>query len=123
MGDECDRLMGIGSVECSSGEDRDGDGELTESEVPTVGIADSSTTKIDTCHGAVESSQGVGSASLAEVLKWNKMPSQDNPATCAPQGSTEFPRFQHNLRQVDTYLLVNSRKFIKTQFFKANNCR
>ena len=33
--DEYDRLMGVGSVESTSEEDRNGDGELTDSEAPT----------------------------------------------------------------------------------------
>ena len=52
--DECDRLMGIGSVD-STEEARDGDWELTESEIPMKGVADDSMPQIDSCPGAVKS--------------------------------------------------------------------
>ena len=72
---------------------------MTESENLTLGVTDDSTTRIDPCLGAVVSSKGVGSPSLAEVLNWNRMPSQDNPATCATQGPTEFLGVQPNPQQ------------------------
>ena len=56
-------VMGIGSVELkfqfTSEEERDGDGELFDSEIPRMGVADYSTTQIDSCPGAVESSKGL----------------------------------------------------------------
>ena len=72
--DECDRLMGINSVEPTSEEDRYGDGDLTDTEVHPHGVADDSGTPadsrsgIDLCPGAADSSRRIGSASLAEVL-------------------------------------------------------
>ena len=86
--DECDRLMGIGSVESSSGEDRDGDGELTESEIPTVEVTDDLSTKIDSCPSAVESSK----CEFSRSPHWNRMPNQDSPAICPSQGLTESPK-------------------------------
>ena len=72
--DECDRLMGIISVDLSSEEDRFGDGELTDTENPISRVADDSGAPVEShfgigsCSGAADRSRGHGSASLAEIL-------------------------------------------------------
>ena len=50
--DECDRLMGITSVDLSAEEDGFGDGELTDTENPIRGVADDSTTPVDSHPGS-----------------------------------------------------------------------
>ena len=83
-------------MESSFGEDRDGDGELIETETPTVGVVDNSTTKIDTCPG---------------------VPSGDKPATCASQGLPEFPGVQPSPRN-EFYVLEQCIFTIKYSNFK-----
>ena len=76
--DQCDRLMGINSVDLSSEEDRFGDGGLTDTENPISRVANDSGTPVDShsgigsCPGAAESSRGFSNASLAEIL--DRMP-------------------------------------------------
>ena len=56
--DECDRVMGIGSVEFSW-ENRDGEGDMPDIENPTRGVADDSIPRIDSSLGAVDISKGL----------------------------------------------------------------
>ena len=49
-------------------------------ENPELGVADDSLQNPDSGFGAVEGPRGIGTASLAEVLNWNRMPRMDLPA-------------------------------------------
>ena len=61
---------------------------MTDPQNPVSGVADDSIPEADSSRsGAVESSKGVGSSSLAEVL--NRMARHDAPAACAFQGENQ----------------------------------
>ena len=95
---EYDRLMGVNSVESTSGEELDG--EQTDAENPNLEVANDSVPDLYSGSGAVESSKGIGRASLAEVLTWNRRSNLDAPAACASQAAMEFLGVQCNPRQV-----------------------
>ena len=94
--DDYDRLMGISSVD-PSGNDGSGNGELTETEWDTGGVAIDSQPSApiplssDACPGVDGISRGPGSASLVKVL--NLTPSLAAPAACASELSLTRDRF------------------------------
>ena len=73
--------------------------EQTETENPNSGVANDSVSNLESGSGPVESSKGVGSSTLAEVLNWNRRSNLDAPAACTSQGAMEFLRVQSSSPQ------------------------
>ena len=94
---EYDRLVGVHSVESTSGEELDR--EQTETETPIQGVANESAREFDSGSRVVESLKGFGSSSLSEVLAWNRRSNLDALAACASQGAMEVLGVQSNPRQ------------------------